>query len=389
MDASLIISRKMRFKGKLAMFSIALSFLVMILSVAVSSGFRTEIRRVLADTSGDIIIQPLNMSYDGRAATLGPTPAYLSSLSSFDGVTSVNPVVYKGAIIKNKDLVHGIMFKGIEGCNSDSTSMNVSIPYKLAQMMGLVVGDKMLSYFVDEKVRVRNFIVSDIYESPLEHEDFFIAYADIKDLQRIDGARNDRLSAFEINVSPEYRNREELELLTMDIGHTIMSEIGEDDDTAIPTSLYGRYPQIMDWLDLIDFNVMFIIILMLIVACFNMISALLIILFENISTIGLLKALGMRTKAIARIFFYGAGSIVLKGMLIGNLLAVFICLIQKYTQVLTLNPVNYFLSAVPIDLNFGFLLICDVVAFILIMATLIIPSLFISRVDPAQTMRVS
>jgi len=134
--------------------------------------------------------------------------------------------------------------------------------------------------------------------------------------------------------------------------------------------------------------VLFILILMTIVAGFNMISGLLIMLFENISTIGLLKSLGMNDRAISKVFLTSAAVLVLKGMLAGNALALLFCLVQDRTHFLKLDPENYFVSFVPVEVDVPAVLLADAAAFVVIMLLLLIPTLFISKVDPAQTVRV-
>ena len=155
----------------------------------------------------------------------------------------------------------------------------------------------------------------------------------------------------------------------------------------VATSVMDRYPQIFDWLDLIDFNVLFILILMTIVAGFNMISGLLIMLFRNISTIGTLKAMGMTDGAISKIFLRVASEVVFKGMLIGNLVALAFCAVQGFTHFIKLNPENYFVSFVPVSVSLSGILLADAVSYLVILLLLLIPCLFISRVDPAQTVR--
>ena len=149
----------------------------------------------------------------------------------------------------------------------------------------------------------------------------------------------------------------------------------------------NRYPQVFDWLDLLDFNVLFILLLMTLVAGFNMVSGLLILLFRNISTIGLLKTLGMTDRSIARVFLRSSSSLVLKAMLLGNGLAFLLCLVQRFTHVVTLNPENYIVSYVPVHLDVPMILAADAGAYLVIMLLLLIPSLFISRVDPAKTVK--
>jgi lipoprotein-releasing system permease protein len=176
--------------------------------------------------------------------------------------------------------------------------------------------------------------------------------------------------------------------MSSEIGYITSAHSSDDEASVVTQSSVRMFPQLFDWLNLIDFNVLFILGLMTLVAGFNMISGLLIMLFENISTIGLLKSLGMRDKEIAKTFLLSSSSLILKGMTIGNVMALAFCVIQKYTHILKLDPANYFVSHVPVSINLTSILVADFVAYIIIMLLLLIPSVFISRVDPAQTVRV-
>ena len=127
---------------------------------------------------------------------------------------------------------------------------------------------------------------------------------------------------------------------------------------------------------------------MTVVAGFNMISGLLILLFENISTIGILKSLGMTDRAIVKVFLRSSSTLVLKGMLAGNLLALLFCAVQGATHAISLDPANYFISYVPVHLELGKIIAADAAAYLVIMLLLLLPSMFISRVDPARTVRM-
>ena len=132
-----------------------------------------------------------------------------------------------------------------------------------------------------------------------------------------------------------------------------------------------------------------VMVLMMAVAGFNMISGLLIILFEHISMIGLLKALGMRTVSICKVFIYRGGAIVLRGMVWGNVVALVLLAVQKWLKPFRLNPVNYFVDFIPVNLNPLHILMVDATAFVLMLLIMIIPSLFIARVSPDRTIKVS
>ena len=303
-----------------------------------------------------------------------------------EGVSEIRPVVYKAGIVKNTDNIHGVLFKGVE--SDDTVQLAVSIPMRLAQITGLGPGDRMLAYFVGESVKARQFTVTSVYDAMLEADDKLVVYADIADLQRVNGWGQDSVSCLEVMLQEEMRNEADILNVNAEIGMLINTYASDDEEYVIASSSVSAYPQLFDWLDLIDFNVLFILILMTIVAGFNMISGLLIMLFENVSVIGLLKALGMTDRAISKVFLSSSAILVLKGMALGNGMAFFFCLVQGMTKVLRLDPENYFVSYVPVNLDFGLVIAADIISFLVIMFLLLIPCLFISKVDPADTVRV-
>ena len=161
-----------------------------------------------------------------------------------------------------------------------------------------------------------------------------------------------------------------------------------EDSQVAATVLQEKYYTLFDWLNLLDLNVVIVLSLMIAVAGFNMVSSLLIMLFERISQIGLLKALGMTNRAVAKVFIAKAAMVVLQGMFWGNLLGVGFCLLQGKYHILTLDPDNYFVPWVPVSLEASSVVVMNLVAFGAIMAIMLLPCLFISKVDPATTMRV-
>lgn len=390
MDASLFIAGRLRFKGKMAMISVAVSFLVMIIAVSVSSGFRREIRSGLSMLSGDVQIMPVTMNLLDENSPIEKDASYVPYIKEVPGVKEIIPVAYRAGIIKNGQDIHGVLFKGTADgvASADSVSLPVSIPSRLSEIAGLKSGDRMLAYFVGDNVKARQFNIVSVYDAMVETDDRLVVYADIADIQRINGWGEDQVSSIEVLLEPEAGSRGSLEDIGNEIGFLTNSYTTEDETSVVAVSSVSRYPQLFDWLQLIDFNVLFILILMTIVAGFNMISGLLIMLFENISTIGLLKSLGMTDRAISKVFLSSSAVLVLKGMAAGNLLAVLFCLIQDTTHVLRLNPENYFVSFVPVDLDIPMIIAADAIAFAVVMLLLRIPCMFIAKVDPADTVRV-
>ena len=393
MNTPLFISRRLRFRSGIAMAVIAVSYLVMIVSVAVSSGFRAEIRSELSGVSGDIQLTPPNLNVLDAARPISGNPSYLSDVERVDGVESIVPVVYKAGIIKQGDNIHGVLFKGLPEGDSrlvaaDSLALPVVVPSRLASIAGLSAGDRMTSYFIGDKVRVRQFNVVRIYTPLVEADDKLVVYARIADLQRIDGWAQDQVSAIEIVLDDEHKTEDAIGEASQHIGALVNAYSADSDSPVVVTSSVSKYSQLFDWLDLIDFNVLFVLALMTVVAGVNMISSLLILLFENISTIGLLKAVGMTDRAISKVFLYRASRLVFSGMLIGNLLAFLFCFVQDQTHILQLDPVNYFVSYVPVSVEPVTVLAADAVSFAVIMLFMLIPTLFVSKVDPARTIRM-
>lgn len=386
MDASGFIARRLRFKGKTAMVSIAVSYLVMILAVAVSSGFRREIRNGVSTVCGDVQLTSADMNYINEDSPVSSNPPSLESILKMPEVNGVAPVVYRAGIVKNEDNIHGVLFKGLPD-RDDLDDLGISIPTKLADLLGLSEGDDLLAYFVGERVKMRKFHIRSTYRSMVDADDRLIIHASMEDLQRLNGWEADEVSALEISLGDKFRKGRRLEDTSEEIGTRALLYAGTYDDVLVATSAVAKYPQLFDWLDLIDFNALFILILMTIVAGFNMISGLLILLFQNISTIGILKSMGMTDKSIAATFIKVSSNLVLKGMAVGNAVALLFCAVQGATHFIRLNPDNYFISFVPVHVNLPVILVADALSYLVIMLLLLLPSLFISKVDPAQTVR--
>ena len=173
MNAPLFISRRLRFRNSIAMTAIAISYLVMIIAVAVSSGFRTEIRNELSGISGDVQLTPPNLNVLDNSRPIESDASYIPELQKTDAVEAIIPVVYRAGIIKQDDNIHGVLFKGLPKDDvrrnwADSLSLAVSVPSRLSEITGLSQGDRMTAYFIGEKMNVRRFNVVQVYESLVE-----------------------------------------------------------------------------------------------------------------------------------------------------------------------------------------------------------------------------
>ena len=380
MDASRFIARKLSFQGKLATAAVAVSFLVMMVAVAVSQGFRESVRDGAARMTGDLRIQPRAMQ-EAETTPMPRNPKGLEQIMELPGVKAVSPVAARAGIVKNGDLIHGVMIKGVERADS---ALHVSIPGRLSKILGVGVGDRLTTWFVGESLKARNFTVSEIHSDLLELDDNLLVYARLEDIQRLNGWDPDEVSCLEISVDRSLRSRAALDRLADEAGACLMAA-GEED--LLLTSAPRSYPQVFDWLGLLDYNVLIILVLMTVVAAFNMISGLLILLLKSIPAIGTLKTMGMRDSAIGKVFLRLGSAVVLKGLVIGNVLAIIFCLVQDKTHLIPLDPANYFVSWVPVHLNWGWMLLADIVAYAVILLLLWLPTRLIARIDPALTVK--
>ena len=387
MVADSFISRKIKFKGNIAAVATAVSFFVIIVAVAVSSGFRHSIRDGVAAMTGDIKITP----YVSGGQDPVPMPRHLPSedkILAIPGVVEIVPAISRAGIVKNGEIVHGVIVKGtpsVISTGAEKSPLAVSIPHRLSEITGLQAGEDLTTYFVGEKVRARKFHITAEHRDIIETDDNLLVYAGLEDMQRLNGWDSTSVSQLEVkvkNASPKV-----LKDIEARIGYILATSPDEDENGLYVISSARSYPQIFDWLGLLDVNVLIVLILMTLVAGFNMISGLLVMLLRNIPLIGTLKALGMQDRAIGRLFVRIGAEAVLKGMLVGNALAFLFCLIQGTTHLIKLDPANYFVSFVPVHLPFWGILGADIAAFLGIVLLMWLPALSISKIDPAETVK--
>ena len=388
----------------MAAIAIAVSFFVIIVAVAVSSGFRHAIREGVAQLTGDIRIAPLSGGEESM-----PIPCHLPSqkaILALPGVKGLAPAVVRAGIVKQGETVHGVLVKGLEEipgqagndlgqagndggtvmAGSDRPSLPVSIPHRLGEITGLGVGDALTLYFIGEKVRVRKFTVVAVHQDLLELDDNLLVYARLEDLQRLNGWADDQVSCLDVRVAPDMP-REQVERLALGVSTLLLDSGHPEEENLLVSTASATYPQVFDWLALLDLNVLIILVLMTLVAGFNMVSGLLVMLLRNISTIGTLKTMGMDNRAISRLFVTIGAKAVLKGLLVGNALALLFCWIQGSWHLIPLDPANYFVSWVPVHVNVLWILGADAIAFLGILALLWLPSRVIARIDPAATVK--
>lgn len=390
-----------RTSNTIAWISVCLSLVIMIVAIAVVAGFKAEIRDRATGFMGSVMLVQPGQSPINELYPFSEQLSYREKLSATPGVRSVSGVAWRSGLIKTAENIEGLYFKGVDSLYDFSFFANCLVDGQLpdyhgrisndillsrttASKLGFQVNDDVVVYYIGDEVKVRKFRLCGIYDAQLEEIDTKMAVADRRHVQRLNGWQSDEVSSIEIRIDPAAG----IETMNDRVEDVIFRSMQEDDRALFVTNVKKLYGHLFDWLSLLDLNVLMILLLMVVVAGFNMLSALLIILFEQISTIGLLKALGMTSREVGKVFLLRAGNLVGKGMLWGNVIGIGLCLIQKFTHLVKLDPANYFVSFVPIRLHAGQLILLNVAAAVILMLLISLSTRFIARVSPDRTMRV-
>jgi lipoprotein-releasing system permease protein len=231
--------------------------------------------------------------------------------------------------------------------------------------------------------RMRKFTVSGIYQSSLEEFDRLFVLADIQQVRKLNNWRPDQVSGFEIAID----DFDKLDEMTHKVKALTINYSSEDSTMLRPVSITSKYPQIFDWLNLLDMNVWIILTLIILVAGFNMVSGLLILILERTSMIGTLKAVGSRNKSIRKVFLYLAFFLVGRGMLWGNLAGIGICVLQSYFGIFSLDPASYYLEYVPVNLKLIHLVLLNAGTLLATLLMLLVPSWYVSKISPDRALR--
>ena len=380
---------------KIAIVSIALGIAIMLISIAVVVGFKNQIKDKVVGFVSPIQIQLLNQN-----ESIEETPfrydSLLKSKLELPFVKSVHATANKAGIIKTEEEIHGVVLKGVDKdynwtyinnnlisgnvpqYNETERSNDVIVSKIIADKMLLDVGDDVRLWFVGEdmKTRGRKFVRKGIYETGLTECDERFIYCDLNQIRRLNGWEDDFVGHLEINLHDGIDVYDANNLIYYSIPTKLVSYTAQE-----------LYPQIFDWLELQDMNVVIIIVLMLLVSGITVISMLLIIVLERTSTIGVLKSMGANNAFIRKIFLLRSCRILLLGMLAGNVFGIGLCLIQKYTDVIKLSPESYYLSSVPIELNVSFILLLNVGTFLLWVMMMLIPTMVINNINPSKSIR--
>ena len=380
---------------RIAILGIMLGLAVMILSVAIVKGFKTEIREKVRGFSGDIQISKLNLNSSYENTPFSMSDDDRSKISTTEGIEFIQPFATKPGIINAGDQAEGVVLKGLDKSYnsqyfedilvdgkfidfSDSTKSKsqILISKFIADRLNLKVGDDFLMYFIENSLRKRKFEIVGIYNLGVEEVDEVFVIGDINLIRSLNNWSADQVGGYELRVD----NFEELDQI----------EARVYDDLSVDLKSYSikqYYPAIFEWLSLLDVNTQVILILMIAVAVINMISALLIMILERTNMIGILKALGSSNWEIRKIFLYNASYLIGIGLLSGNVLGIGLGLFQLNTHFFTLDQASYYMSFVPVQLDVQDILLLNAGTLVISLLVLLIPSLLVSRISPLKAIR--
>lgn len=385
----------------IAQIGVALGLAVMLVTIAVSFGFKYEVREKAVGFSSHIHISNYESGQSHEALSVAADSALLGRLAAIPSVEHVQRYAAKPGVFRTDNDFIGYILKGVgedydlsfyaqylkEGVLpqfSDSVaSGNILISRVIADKLQLGVGDKVDSYFLQGTMRARRYTVAGIYETGFNEYDRLFVIADLKAVQALNRWEPDQVTGVEVALT----DFSKVEDMNWELGTMLDRTEDKYGNQYLVQSVTDINPGLFAWLDVLDMNVWLILALMIGVAGFTMISGLLILIIERTQFIGILKALGASNASVRKAFLYLAMLIIGKGMLWGNIVGLGLCAVQKFTGLIPLDPANYYLDRVPIEFNWLFILAVNVVMFVLSVLILIVPSHLISRIYPTKAMR--
>ncbi len=380
---------------KIATTAVALSVAVMIIATAFVNGFKSEIKRKVFGFNGHVRISSYESSFAFETKPIFQNPEMVKSIEALPQVKNVQQFSTKTCILQSEKEMEGIALKGIgndfdeEGfkdylikgdflnLNETNKSNEIILSKNTADLLYVQSGDKISAYFIQDPVRVRRFTISGIYNTGLAEYDRSFALVDIRHINKLNNWQSNQVQGYEVHLN----NMAEME----SVNDLLWNEILEPN--LLSQTVQEINPSIFDWLELQNMTEQVIMILMVVVAVINMITALLILIMERTNMIGILKALGANNWQIRKIFIINAGYIVGFGLLIGNILGFIVCFLQFKFGWISLPEESYFLNVVPVKIIPWIVILINIATFLICVITLLLPSLLISRIKPVKAIR--
>ena len=376
---------------KIGIGSIAVGLAVMILAFAVLFGFKEAINQKIFSLAGHIKVAKFSANESYEEYPITKQTDLFRNYKNIPEIAHLQTIIQKAGILKTRQDILGVVMKGIskdfdferfepniiEGKQiefSDSTySKDILISKIIANKLQLKVGDSPIIYFLNATDRPRKLTIKGIYETSLEEFDKNLIIGDLGLIQRINAWGADSVGSYEIYV----KDFNQLDATSKIVQDKLQPDMKLD---KITDTFMGLF----DWLGMLDRNMVIFLTLILFVACFNMISILLVLMLERTPMIGVFKALGGNDWQIRKIFLWSGFQMIFKGLIYGNVLGIGICLLQKYYKTIPLDSANYYMNTVPISLNWWVILLLNLATISLVVLVLIIPTFVITRIEPVK-----
>lgn len=385
----------------IAQTGVALGLAVMLVTIAVSLGFKYEVRAKAVGFGSHLHISNYDSGQAFEARPIAADSVLNRTLSQFDEIVHTQRYVTKPGVFYTGDSFMGYVLKGVgeeydlsfynthlkEGIipsfSADTISNRVVISREIADKLQLQVGDRVDSYFLQGTLRARRYMVVGIYDTGFAEYDRLFVLTDLKAVQALNRWDSEQVTGVEVQLT----SFDKVENMNWELGSILDRTFDSYGEEYFVQSVVDTNPGLFAWLDVLDTNVWLILSLMIGVAAFTMVSGLLILILERTQFIGVLKALGASNLTVRGVFLRFALLIVCKGMFWGNVIGLGLCALQKYTRLVTLDPANYYLDAVPVAFNWWWIVAVNIVMFMLSALVLIIPSGLISHIHPTKAMR--
>jgi lipoprotein-releasing system permease protein len=379
---------------RIAILAIALSVAVMLISIMVVTGFKNDISDKVIGFGSHITISNFTNNQSYESEPISVEQDFYPTITAVEGVKHISSFATKAGIIKTADEIQGVVLKGVSSdydwtffkdnlvsgsvfeVNDSVKSNQILISENISKTLDLNVGDGLVMYFAQNPPRVRKFHISGIYNTSMSDFDKLFVLGDIKHIQVLNGWENNEVGGFEIQLA----NFDDLDKITDEVYNLTPYNLNAQ-------SIKEKTPQIFNWLDLQDVNVRVILILMLIVGVINMITALLILILERTKTIGILKALGATNWSVRKIFLYSAVNLIVKGLLVGNAIALSFAFLQKQFSLISLDPATYYMDTVPINFDLTYILLLNIGTVVVCYLVLIVPSVIITKITAIKAIR--
>lgn len=386
----------------IAVAGIAIGLMVMIVSISVVLGFKHSIQNKVIGFGSHIQVTNFMSQMSANDYPIVIDDSMMNVIKKMPVVKHVERYAYKQGILKTDNDFLGVTFKGVgqefdstfihhsmvEGSIptfSDSVSSNrILISKIMADKLNLKCGEKIFAYFIDQSgVRMRRLAIQGIYQTNLNQYDETICFADLYTVVKLNGWNADQTSGAEVSLT-DFNKLDQTEKNFIKTVNRTTDKYGE---TYASQTIRDANPQIFNWLDLLDVNVVIIIVLMIAVSAVTMISGLLIIILECTNMIGVMKALGSTNTSIRHIFLWFSTFVIGRGLLIGNAVALALIFLQNQFKIFKLDPSVYYISAVPVEVNLPLFLALNVLTFALCVLMLVAPSYLISKISPTKSIR--